>query len=385
VSGERRTVWILGSGFSRPLGGPLLVELLSPPSNNFVQALYKDNSYIGPPRPNGDAASDELERARQAAEKVRVVYATCGGSTAAVGRRFWSDAEAFLDQLDAAAEGNPETPAASRMRRAISMAVGEAWPLVTIDDMRSAARKLVAAECCAFLKDPNLAEERWQPYVSWAGEAKPTDAIVTFNYDRVLELLDSFGVVDPATGIEHAGKPNVFKMHGSVDWQEQPGLKPRKYMMHPDPENALNCPGFMIGLATPGPTKKIATESLAKIWTPGCDKIRSAEVVVFVGYRFPKSDAEARERILGAISGNSEPHVRLHVVLGPERNPDVVRLQELLRYAMNKRGRSEVSARGMTRLPTGLTYEVTIHALWAEDFFTVWNRDLLWPKSLLLG
>ncbi len=31
-----RTVWILGAGFSRSLGGPLLPDLLSPPTNNFV-------------------------------------------------------------------------------------------------------------------------------------------------------------------------------------------------------------------------------------------------------------------------------------------------------------------------------------------------------------
>jgi hypothetical protein len=28
------------------------------------------------------------------------------------------------------------------------------------------------------------------------------------------------------------------------------------------------------------------------------------------------------------------------------------------------------------------TFAVTTHPLFAEDFFTVWHRDLLWPAGL---
>jgi hypothetical protein len=37
---ERRTVWILGAGFSRSLGGPLLLDLLSPATTQLVRSLY---------------------------------------------------------------------------------------------------------------------------------------------------------------------------------------------------------------------------------------------------------------------------------------------------------------------------------------------------------
>ena len=226
-----------------------------------------------------------------------------------------------------------------------------------------------------------------KPYRSWAKELSPLDALVTFNYDRVLERLDLY-VIDPASPVEHASKANVFKLHGSVDWQVKPGpdSRPRQFIRTENPENALAVIGPMIGIATPGPTKKLATEWLEKIWTPALKRINKAEVIVFVGYRFPPSDAEAREKLLVAITENKSQHVELHIVLGPDlHHKDVVRLEQLLRYAMGKRGREDISQEqrvGMMLLGTANTYAVTKHALWAEDFFTVWHRNLLWPAGL---
>jgi hypothetical protein len=73
----RRTVWILGSGFSRSLGGPLLNELISLGGLRNVMASYP--------------MADDLE-------DVQRMYndGIAGG--------LWVDAEAFLDRLDVATE-----------------------------------------------------------------------------------------------------------------------------------------------------------------------------------------------------------------------------------------------------------------------------------------
>jgi hypothetical protein len=154
MADARRTVWILGAGFSRSLGGPLLPDLLSPPTNNFVQAIYGGNRYIGAERPA------ELNADCEAARVVRELYRDCGGATAQPGTRFWDDAEAFLDQVDAAAHGGEGSPAGRRLTNAFQLAFPGMPKLSTYDLLRDAARRLVAGACCAFVKDADPNEER---------------------------------------------------------------------------------------------------------------------------------------------------------------------------------------------------------------------------------
>jgi hypothetical protein len=55
--------------------------------------------------------------------------------------------------------------------------------------VRTTARRLVAAECAAFLQHVDPTREQWRPYRRWAASLTPNDTVVTFNYDRVLEML----------------------------------------------------------------------------------------------------------------------------------------------------------------------------------------------------
>jgi hypothetical protein len=95
------TVWILGAGFSKPLGGPLLDDLLSPATTTMVRALYWANPFIGEEKGKKPRKDDLLSEAKRAATLARNLYAKLGPE-AKPGERLWSDAEAFLEQLDAA-------------------------------------------------------------------------------------------------------------------------------------------------------------------------------------------------------------------------------------------------------------------------------------------
>jgi hypothetical protein len=366
-----KTVWILGAGFSRSLGGPLLDDLLSPPTIQFVQSLYADNSHF-----NGSTAT---------AHRVRSLFENFGPTATAPSRRLWPDAEAFLDQLDAAARG-PNSPAAKRMEMAATMSAGgiSNWP-----ELSTAARRLVAASCLAFLKDADLDEERWQPYRSWAGALVPSDTIVTFNYDRVLETLGSFDVKVNRPSRSGGEKPLALKLHGSVDWYRKTDDDGSVTYSAASEEFALTCPGDQIGIATPGPTKRLATGELAVQWTRAMNEITEAAIIVFIGYRFPPSDAEAREKLLGAIRENKSRHLQLHIVLGPElKHRDVIRLEQLLRYAMKRRGRWDLYDEDSRVVEVGTdpgTFTLSTHALFAEDLLTVWDRDLLWPPKFEMG
>jgi hypothetical protein len=246
---------------------------------------------------------------------------------------------------------------------------------VAIEELGDAAKRLVAAACCAFLRGASPDQERWRPYRLWAGALEDSDTLVTFNYDRVLESLNAFDIFVPS-GYQATGRPIVFKMHGSVDWQRttEPDGSPI-YGIGPRKEFALDCPGPEIGIATPGPSKAISTKELAPVWDAALTKLKEAEVIVFVGYRFPPSDAEARERLLGAIRDNEKTRLDVHTVLGPRQHADdVVRLAQMLKAILRQAGRHEEPHKDVER-----SYWVQPHALYAEDFFTVWSRDLLRP------
>jgi hypothetical protein len=183
-------------------------------------------------------------------------------------------------------------------------------------------------------------------------------------------------------------KPQAFKLHGSVDWhREEQGegeSRTAKYTPTGKSEYAVECAGKHIGISTPGPTKRIATKDLELLWTEALKRLKGADVVVFVGYRFPPSDAEAREKLLKALRENTRPHVELNIVLGPERDKDVVRLEQLLLSTMSRERQHDFALprAGRTLRGPPRYFAMTTHALYAEDFFTVWSRDLIWPKDL---
>jgi hypothetical protein len=55
--------------------------------------------------------------------------------------------------------------------------------------------------------------------------------------------------------------------------------------------------------------------------------IKSADAIVFVGYRFPETDNLAKSILLGALKKNANAYV--HVVLG-SNDPDTARVQSML-------------------------------------------------------
>jgi hypothetical protein len=374
-----RTVWILGSGFSKSLGGPLLDDLFSDATNALVDAVYSNKAWA----PHSGQADTFATSAVRALFRE---YGPVPRRPSHQHQRLWSDAEEFLDYVDAAAQGGPT-------QAYLDGLVSGGGGSTNMEDLRQGARRLVAAACCAFLRSSIPTQERWGPYRSWAQKLGRWDGVVTFNYDRVLELLTpKFDFFDPSTSEEPNGtRPLVFKMHGSVDWKRGKqkdgggvvyslGRTNSDSGAPVDPEFALNCPGDEIGIATPGPTKQISTKELVHVWNQALEWIRNASVIVFVGYRFPPSDAEAREKLLGAIRENTSRHLALHIVLGPKQQADdIVRLEQLLKYTAWQAKRSENPV-----TITDHSFWLKKHALYAEDFFTVWSPELLMPHEHLL-
>lgn len=174
-------VWILGSGFSKPLGGPLLDDLFSGRLHSELKASCTQRGI-----PEYVPASFE-----------EFLYTRFGAWD---GRNLtrrpelpWQDVEQFLERV--------ERFAADPTNRQLGLPFEKRGQL-TADDakrMRDAAHRYFVLACHQFMPPTsfNIAdEERWRPYQRWAEQLKEwktleekPDVIITFNYDLVVERL----------------------------------------------------------------------------------------------------------------------------------------------------------------------------------------------------
>lgn len=288
------------------------------------------------------------------------------GPTAPLGTRRWSDAEAFLEFLDRASLAVSNEHPARRVMFALDRQLA---PRTLPQSWSSTARRLLAAECCEFLLDADVDAEQWVPYRRWVRHLEPQHTVVTFNYDMVAERAAKAEEVPLHVGLPGRVTPErvpvLLKLHGSVNWRCSGS--PRKYELAHG-EFAVQSPrDDEIVIASPGPTKfAVAGGALRCLWDEAATRLSNAEVIVFVGYRFPPSDSAARSRLLGAIAANAKPFLRIHTVLGPDTNhPDARRLAGLLEATARTRERAIPAA---VRASHAVFSKILSHPLFAEDF-----------------
>src|SRR5260370_32211032 len=211
------------------------------------------------------------------------------------------------------------------------------------------------------------------------------DTIISFNDDLVVEKLRDarnvranqtpgrsgrkVAVVHPAPGVERArGTCPLLKLPGSVKWQKL-AAEPSARVQPRDDDFALHCSPPQMAIATPGPSKMREADGFKCIWNLACDALKAAHAIVFVGFRFPETDAYALERLLGAIEENHPPPItpalRLHVVLG-EAGRHAKRLCALLERVGETRD-------GWLRYSTSSA--VTNHPVVGHGFFATFSRN----------
>ncbi len=388
MADERGIFWVLGAGFSAALGGPQLRELFSSKSDKDARARY----------PNVEGLFDG------GAARVRWLY-LYGQSSADIealnggfrlsGEVIWSNAEEFLEYLDTAAAQAAGAglvgPHAARLQN-IQRAAGaaDAADIVDAARLRKSARRLLAAECNGFLEGADVRSEKWKPFRRWARMLRPADTVATFNYDLVLERLrdaqnedskmtdggspSAMHVVVPDVAIDNGsleGSCAVLKLHGSVDWSKHlsDGKPTGKISLLEGA--AISGGDRFVAIATPGPTKLEEVLGFKPLWDLACERIRKAASIVFVGFRFPETDAHPREVLLDAIRDStarerSDRPLQVHVVLG-RPGFDSERVESLVNFV------------GPRSLAGGPNFRTKVHPLWAQDFLAVVNRDHLCP------
>jgi hypothetical protein len=362
-------VWILGSGFSKPLGAPLLYDLFSQPLEVRMRAALRNM--------NGGRA--DMESFAKQLKTLRAIYAG-GLEERRTNTQFkkgpWANAEEFLEYVDMANEGD------SSAREIVQQAVGEAdvdyyEGHAAEDQCKYLARDVrayLAAACHFFVPDQSLIQrsERWRPYVRWGKHLQKDDHVITFNYDVVPESVSGVnpfirGSVpsDGSTWLEHSillGR-QLVKMHGSVTRAEVVCETPSGPQTKIDTVDVWSsiADGNRFEIASPGPGKLLAsTDYFTQHWSMARKLIQRASAVIFVGYRIPETDSFACEELVRAFSEHPQrSELVVRIVLGPHRSADVERLIRILHWA-------------------GCSKKCVIHEpLYSQDFLSVFQRQAL--------
>jgi len=400
---EAQTVWILGAGFSRALGGPLLSDLFRLEPWRHLTQEFPESDFPG--------LATELW-----ASKVIFNYGK--------DRQYWDNAEKFLATAENAfVTGLPEEEGDLNRRRAVFIArasdalqqlqhhveVGlpsdktweERWRALCATFRERAhlrIRRALAAECMRFCAAPYT--EVWEPYRAWAKSLRGgRDHLLTFNYDCAVEISFKLCVRDGespkpvldvpldhrAHGVllsddDKSELVRLLKIHGSADWEllnetqvgSRVGRRDSGALGH---IAVLKDENARLAIGAPGAAKaRFVTQSGSAILESAGRAIRGARHLVILGYSLPGSDELVKKLLLGNLGqGDADNTVHVHVVLGPELESAPIRRFRALLASTGAASRRKVYVNGSPPAGslTSSSYRslcLWTHALGAEDF-----------------
>lgn len=301
------------------------------------------------------------------------------------GAKYWEHAEDFLDLIDSATD-----PGNSPRKEFARKLVARVTSKTTLDEFRDLAVLAIASEVNAHVAIGSITSEAWQPYINWAQQLPETDSIITFNYDTLLEkvgrdpsvsTVKADGVMWPKGHVRDL-PPNrcpIYKLHGSAEWGWDDG---KKLFQDVHTGGFTLTDGLRPLIGTPGATKKkLCDAQFEDIWAAAMGKLKEAEAVVFMGYRFPPSDSFSRRMLLEALQNNKNLTLRVHTVLGPSvGDAATVRLNELIRETLYSAGRLNYADHPRGGVPDiASKFSIRNHPLYAEDFMSVMKVRMLNP------
>lgn len=331
-----KRVWILGAGFSRHAGGPLMNDLFSQGSDELF-----------------DTTSGSLQPRLRRVGKIYRSHSQ--------GRRvkLWSDPEQFMETLD-----NP------------IFAPGRLSRIAGTDESLKELRLLTKIRFCEEVQRPVRGfcakSDRGAPYVHWLKRLDSRDVLVTFNYDLLIETaareagvcLNKVGPSWSDDDLPLSSEwPVLLKLHGSVDWFQSEDGRIGRYETGDDHMNCL-ANNRMPFIGTPGNAKGEMKAMMGNSWKRATEAIRNARSIHIVGYRFPQSDSNS---VLALAREMTREECEINIVLGKGKgSPEVDRIQNLLKYVAGNDSSNVVD-------------------LYAQDYMSAdrhWARNLDPPRIL---
>ena len=359
-----KTVWILGAGFSKPLGGPLLRDLMTKHLETHLLASLGsrklDSGFVREVRQWFEGSVQGTRHGYQERESGERVWPGVP----------WTNPEEFVSVVERAVGRD-----ADELRialKAATMHSGETLDERILQEMGSKCRNYLALACDYFVPRPKLfaALETTSPFRRWATSLGRGDTILTFNYDRVVETAcgDALQVALPwqPVSLEPSEAPRLFKLHGSVTFQRDPASKNESLETSPSCVfDALEKKReFVIGV--PGPSKLLLATTWEPYWKAAEDALSDADSIILVGYRFAESDHEAKRRILGAMQRNGRPNLTVFVVLGHgiPGNPGE-RVSKMITWVLDRRD----------KISNATKHNITTVPMFTEDFLAVFDHS----------
>jgi len=348
---EDKTVWILGSGFSKPLGGPLLRDLFRQENEEDTAAFFPEKIYPG------------LAKALPWVQKIFHNGVKDG---------FWENAEQFLGYVDDAYHDKPNNPHRRRIAHLINRSdvnkPRERQGLSGLDplqayyvykdnlhnDFDKKVKRALASDCFRFTMNADCESELWDPHTDWVDSlVEGVDTIVSFNYDLVVEMA---GNVSTSTAKIHVVAPSptahlsdlptdkvpLIKLHGSVNWRMQADASGKR-TISPETvpaDTVLRSEDDDLAIAAPGGSKaRFVSSYLGPLWVLAERALEEATAVMVVGYSFPDTDPMASRRLLQALERRTGALRRqAHIILGADvTTPPSQRVVSLLKSTSNAR------------------------------------------------
>jgi hypothetical protein len=149
------------------------------------------------------------------------------------------------------------------------------------------------------------------PYVSFLQNLRPHDAIITFNYDTVIEeallalsIGSDYGFSSFASpGVQYAIP--VLKLHGSVNFRqrEDGAVEVVDYEFLEESTKEYYSGGAPL-IVPPTWNKGALTSAIQTIWQRAATRLRAAARIVFIGYSLPETDVGFRYLLANSLLAN---------------------------------------------------------------------------------
>jgi hypothetical protein len=360
-----KAVWLLGSGFSAPLGGPLLSDLFRQETKDEILPFFPDDEY------------PDLAVALVWVQKIFRL---------GVEKGIWRNAEQYLAYVDDGYRGG-HTPKKRRVALLIEEAdsplagtraeIDErvATRLNVMNSFDRLVKRGLASEVSRFLIQTQPSSEAWLPYRNWVESLRPGfDTVISFNYDRVIETAaeeagakHKFWFAVPNARAQDDRVP-VLRLHGSVGWRLCPDPNnPNRRIVEGADVDLLRSPDEDIAIAAPGGSKSdFVGTHFQGLWSRARMALTGADILFVVGYSFPDTDPMAQYLLLEAFAAKGGGERAAHIVLGPDNTPVTRRMLSLVRSTA--RGRNVHVSEATRWKGPGVYFNIVQHPLWAQDF-----------------
>jgi SIR2-like protein len=387
-----KAVWLLGSGFSAPLGGPLLSDLFRQETREEILPFFPEADY-----PDLAESLPWVQKAFHLG----------------VSKGLWKNAEQYLAFVDDAYRG-ASTAKHQRIGKLIVDATNgkESLDAATSGRHREfqeyrgkviagfdrIVKRGLASEVSRFLIQNPPSSEPWLPYRKWVESLRVGfDTVVTLNYDQVIERASKAAAAETkakAIAREEAPPPHgadaesklwfgapgehkppsntvpILKLHGSVGWRLKRPESGKGYIVDTSPEAAdpLKSPTEDIAIAAPGGTKSdFVSDHFESLWTIAERALSQAAMLFVIGYSFPDTDPNAQYRLLDAFAAGGAGEKAAHIVLGADITPASRRMLSLIQSTA--RGRLIHVSESTQWKGTGSSYlNIVRHPLGTQDF-----------------